>query len=50
MAETHGDRLDEAYCLLETESEAADAEDEVSMDVIGHAQGFVDAWQKARHP
>ena len=49
-AETLGDLLDEAYYLLETESEAADAEDEVSMDVIGHAQGFVDAWQKARHP
>lgn len=49
-AETLGDLLSEAHHLLDAESEAEDAEDEVSMDVIGYAQVFVDAWQKARHP
>ena len=39
--------LDSAYDLTGAEDEAAEAEDEVEVDVIGYAQDFVDAWQKA---
>jgi hypothetical protein len=39
--------LDSAYDLTGAEDEAAEAEDEVEVDVIGYAQDFVDAWHKA---
>lgn len=44
------DLLDAANDLASAEDEAADADDEVEVDVIGYAQNFVDAWQKAEHP
>lgn len=45
------DELQSAVSDLQgAEDEAADAEDEVDVDVIGNAQNFVDAWEKARHP
>gem|GEM_PF-6854151 len=36
--------------LESAEGEAADAEDELEVDVIGYAENFTDAWAKARHP
>lgn len=42
--------LDATMDLESAEGEAADAEDEVEVDVIGYAENFTDAWAKARHP
>ncbi len=36
--------------LLGLADEAEEAEDEIEVDVIGRAQGFVDAWQKTPNP
>lgn len=42
--------LDAANDLVSAEDEASDATDEVEVDVIGYAENFVDAWQKAPNP
>ncbi len=36
--------------LIGLAEEAEDAEDETDVDVIGRAQGFVEAWQKTPNP